>query len=163
MVIVTLPPWETSCAPRLLHRDIQSYSLLHIMELSSQHANGSDPFNLCQKHTDEEVPNARPLPWGRHTLPPPAPPSNPPPAAPFLLLDSLTGAPHLSSFTVQSGETASLASPPPAPHAAAPRLPLTRTQTEQQTRLLKTWSRLGVGRGGHPPELQAFEALQTQV
>lgn len=87
--------------------------------------------------------------------PPPAPPSNPPPAAPFLLLDSLTGAPHLSSFTVQSGETASLASPPPTPHAAAaPRLPLTRTQTEQQT-----WSGLGVGRGGHPPELQAFEAL----
>ncbi|KAJ4938196.1 hypothetical protein JOQ06_002821, partial [Pogonophryne albipinna] len=71
------------------------------MELSSQHANGSDPFNLCQKHTDEEVPNARPLPWGRHT---------PPLAAPFLLLDSLTGAPHLSSFTVQSGETGRLAS-----------------------------------------------------
>ena len=85
----------------LLHRDIQSYSLLHIMELSSQHANGSDPFNLCQKHTDEEVPNARPLPWGRHT---------PPLAAPFLLLDSLTGAPHLSSFTAQSGETGRLAS-----------------------------------------------------
>lgn len=91
-----------------------------------------------------------------------SPHHNPPPAAPFLLLDSLTGAPHLSSFTVQSGETASLASPPPAPHAAAaaaPRLPLTRTQTEQQTRLLKTWSGLGVGRDGHPPELQAFEAL----
>lgn len=70
MVIVTLPPWETSRALRLLHRDIQSYSLLHIMELSSQRANGSDPFNLCQKHTDEEVPNARPLPWGRHTPPP---------------------------------------------------------------------------------------------
>lgn len=103
MVIVTLPPWETSRALRLLHRDIQSYSLLHIMELSSQRANGSDPFNLCQKHTDEEVPNARPLPWGCHT---------PPLAAPFLLLDSLTGAPHLSSFTVQSGETARLASPP---------------------------------------------------
>lgn len=85
----------------LLHRDIQSYSLLHIMELSSQHANGSDPFNLCQKHTDEEVPNARPLPWGCHS---------PPLAAPFLLLDSLTGAPHLSSFTVQSGETGKLAS-----------------------------------------------------
>lgn len=101
MVIVTLPPWETRRALGLLHRDIQSYSLLHIMELSSQHANGSDPFNLCQKHTDEEVPNARPLPWGRHT---------PPLAAPFLLLDSLTGAPHLSSFTVQSGETGRLAS-----------------------------------------------------
>lgn len=85
----------------LLHRDIQSYSLLHIMELSSQRANGSDPFNLCQKHTDKEVPNARPLPWGRHS---------PPLAAPFLLLDSLTGAPHLSSFTVQSGETGKLAS-----------------------------------------------------
>lgn len=101
MVIVTLPPWETRHALGLLHRDIQSYSLLHIMELSSQLANGSDPFNLCQKHTDEEVPNARPLPWGRHT---------PPLAAPFLLLDSLTGAPHLSSFTVQSGETGRLAS-----------------------------------------------------
>lgn len=101
MVIVTLPPWETRRALGLLHRDIQSYSLLHIMELSSQLANGSDPFNLCQKHTDEEVPNARPLPWGRHT---------PPLAAPFLLLDSLTGAPHLSSFTVQSGETGRLAS-----------------------------------------------------
>lgn len=96
MVIVTLPPREKRSALGLLHRDIQSYSLLHIMELSSQHANGSDPFNLCQKHTDEEVPNARPLPWGRHTLPL---------AAPFPLLDSLTGAPHLSSFTVQSGET----------------------------------------------------------
>lgn len=70
MVIVTLPPWETRHALGLLHRDIQSYSLLHIMELSSQLANGSDPFNLCQKHTDEEVPNARPLPWGRHTPPP---------------------------------------------------------------------------------------------
>jgi len=34
----------------------------------------------------------------------------PPLAAPFLLLDSLTGAPHLSSFTVQSGETGRLAS-----------------------------------------------------
>lgn len=98
------------------------------MELSSQRTNGSDPFNLCQKHTDEEVPNARPLPWGRHT---------PPLAAPFLLLDSLTGAPHLSSFTVQSGETARLASPPPAPHATAARLPRTRTQTEQRTRLRK--------------------------
>lgn len=74
MVIVTLPPWETRRALGLLHRDIQSYSLLHIMELSSQRANGSDPFNLCQKHTDEEVPNARPLPWGRHTPPPPPPP-----------------------------------------------------------------------------------------
>ena len=101
MVIVTLPPWETRRALGLLHHDIQSYSLLHIMELSSQRANGSDPFNLCQKHTDEEVPNARPLPWGRHT---------PPLAAPFLLLDSLTGAPHLSSFTVQSGETGRFAS-----------------------------------------------------
>lgn len=126
MVIVTLPPWETSRALRLLHRDIQSYSLLHIMELSSQRANGSDPFNLCQKHTDEEVPNARPLPWGRHT---------PPLAAPFLLLDSLTGAPHLSSFTVQSGETARLASPPAAPHATAACLPHTRTQPEWQTRM----------------------------
>lgn len=118
MVIVTLPPWETRRALGLLHRDIQSYSLLHIMELSSQRANGSDPFNLCQKHTDEEVPNARPLPWGRHT---------PPLAAPFLLLDSLTGAPHLSSFTVQSGETGRLASLPPAPHATAARPPHTRT------------------------------------
>lgn len=69
MVIVTLPPWETSHALGLLHRDIQSYSLLHIMELSSHRANGSDPFNLCQKHTDEEVPNARPLPWGRQNPP----------------------------------------------------------------------------------------------
>lgn len=101
MVIVTLPPCETERALGLLHHDIQSYSLLHIMELSSQRANGSDPFNLCQKHTDEEVPNARPLPWGRHT---------PPLAAPFLLLDSLTGAPHLSSFTVQSAETGRFAS-----------------------------------------------------
>lgn len=106
MVIVTLPPWETRRALGLLHRDIQSYSLLHIMELSSQRANGSDPFNLCQKHTDEEVPNARPLPWGRHSPPPPLLPL----AAPFLLLDSLTGAPHLSSFTAQSGETGRLAS-----------------------------------------------------
>lgn len=106
MVIVTLPPWETRRALGLLHRDIQSYSLLHIMELSSQRANGSDPFNLCQKHTDEEVSNARPLPWGRHSPPPPLLPL----AAPFLLLDSLTGAPHLSSFTAQSGETGRLAS-----------------------------------------------------
>lgn len=128
MVIVTLPPWETRRALRLLHRDIQSYSLLHIMELSSQRTNGSDPFNLCQKHTDEEVPNARPLPWGRHT---------PPLAAPFLLLDSLTGAPHLSSFTVQSGETGRLASLPPAPHATAACLPHTRTQPAQQTQLQK--------------------------
>lgn len=150
MVIVTLPPWETSRALRLLHRDIQSYSLLHIMELSSQRANGSDPFNLCQKHTDEEVPNASPLPWGHHT---------PPLAAPFLLLDSLTGAPHLSSFTVQSGETVRLTSPPPAPHAAAARLPHTRTQTEQQTRLQKTWSMLSVGWDKHPLELQRFWAL----
>lgn len=59
----------------------------------------------------------------------------PPLAAPFLLLDSLTGAPHLSSFTVQSGETARLASSPPAPHATAARLPHTRTQPERQTRM----------------------------
>ena len=150
MVIVTLPPWETSRALRLLHRDIQSYSLLHIMELSSQRTNGSDPFNLCQKHTDEEVPNARPLPWGRHTPPPR------PPGCSLLLLDSLTGAPHLSSFTVQSGETARLASPPPAPHAAAARLPHTRTQTEQQTRLQKNWSGFGAGWDRHPLELQPF-------
>lgn len=127
MVIVTLPPWETRRALGLLHRDIQSYSLLHIMELSSQRANGSDPFNLCQKHTDEEVPNTRPLPWGRHT-----PPHLPTPlAAPFLLLDSLTGAPHLSSFTVQSGETGRLASLPLAPHATAAHPPHTRTQSDR--------------------------------
>lgn len=81
---------------------------------------------------------------GRHT---------PPLAAPFLLLDSLTGAPHLSSFTVQSGETVMLASPPPALRAAAARLPHTRTQTEQQTRL-KTWS--GVRCDRPPLELQPF-------
>lgn len=120
MVIVTLPPWETRRALGLLHRDIQSYSLLHIMELSSQRANGSDPFNLCQKHTDEEVPNARPLPWGRHTLPL---------AAPFLLLDSLTGAPHLSSFTAQSGETGMPASCSP---LRTPPLHARRTQGHSQ-------------------------------
>lgn len=32
--------------PGLAHRDIQSYSLLHVMELSFQATNGSDPFNL---------------------------------------------------------------------------------------------------------------------
>lgn len=101
----------------LLRRDIQSYSLLHIMELSSQRANGSDPFNLCQKHTDEEVPNARPLPRGRHSTSPPTAPRHPPPPRPppwllpILLLDSLTAAPHLSSFTAQSGETGRSASP----------------------------------------------------
>lgn len=34
------------------------------MELSPHRANGNDPFNLWQKHTGEEVPNARPVPWG---------------------------------------------------------------------------------------------------
>lgn len=52
-------------------------------------------------------------------------------AAPFLLLDSLTGAPHLSSFTVQSGETGRLASLPLAPHATAAHPPHTRTQSDR--------------------------------
>lgn len=48
----------------LVRRDIQSYSLLHVMEQSSHQANGSDPFNLWQKYTNKEVPNARPIPGG---------------------------------------------------------------------------------------------------
>lgn len=53
-----------------------------------------------------------------------------PPAAPFLLLDSLTGAPHLSSFTVQSGETGARV-PPTTPHGIAAHRAHTRTQAEQ--------------------------------
>lgn len=34
------------------------------MELSPHRTNGNDPFNLWQKHTDEEVPNAGPVPRG---------------------------------------------------------------------------------------------------
>lgn len=67
MVIVRLPPLVGGAATLLwgsAHRDIQSYSLLHVMELSPHRANGSDPFNLWQKHTDEEVPNARAYPAG---------------------------------------------------------------------------------------------------
>lgn len=126
MVIVTLPPWETRHALGLLHRDIQSYSLLHIMELSSQLANGSDPFNLCQKHTDEEVPNARPLPWGRHT----PPPGCSIPAAWFIDWCSSLILIHCSVWGDR--EACFL---PLAPHATAIRPPLTRTQPAQQTQL----------------------------
>lgn len=126
MVIVTLPPWETRHALGLLHRDIQSYSLLHIMELSSQCANGSDPFNLCQKHTDEEVPNARPLPWGRHT----PPPGCSLPAAWFIDWRSSLILIHCSVWGDREARFL-----PPAPHATAARLPHTRTQPAQQTQL----------------------------
>lgn len=47
---------------------------------------------------------------------PPPPPRPPPWLLPILLLDSLTAAPHLSSFTAQCGETGRSASPPLAPH-----------------------------------------------
>lgn len=78
----------------------------------------------------------RGLSLGDVTLPP-TPHLPTPVAAPFLLLDSLTGAPHLSSFTVQSGETGRLASLPLAPHATAAHPPHTRTQSARQTQLPK--------------------------
>lgn len=70
------------------------------MELSPHRANGNDPFNLWQKHIGEEVPNARPVPWGG-----PLNVLSSPRLLPVRPLDSLTAASHLSSFTVQSTET----------------------------------------------------------